>query len=130
MIPRHIFRIRDRRHLCDTSSSSSSNSNDHDDDKEKMENTRQTNIEMIDLTRSPEPVIRSTVRTTTVSTLPGDLPPPPTTTLSSSSLIMASYVPHTLQKNSQRYSILPAFPTSFYNDRPTLLLANVPSMSI
>jgi len=39
-----------------------------------------------------------------------------------------AYVPRTLHGFSHRYRILPAFPTSFYNDQPTLLLPNVPSM--
>lgn len=43
--------------------------------------------------------------------------------------LRAPYVPRTIQANdTRRYSILPAFPTTFYNDQPSLLLANVPGM--
>lgn len=39
---------------------------------------------------------------------------------------MAGYVPTTLKPNSPRYSILPAYPTSIYENKPPpLLLANV-----
>jgi hypothetical protein len=74
-----------------------------------------------------------------VSTLPDEipfLPPPPSYSGSvqqeqeqKQQKTMIPYVPHTLQPNNRRYDILPAFPSSFYNDRPPLLLANVPSMS-
>ena len=41
-----------------------------------------------------------------------------------------SYESRTLTPNSERYSILPAFPASAENTRPDLLLANVPSKYI
>ena len=39
------------------------------------------------------------------------------------------YKSRTLTANSERYSILPAFPATFENKRPYLLLANVPGKS-
>lgn len=42
-----------------------------------------------------------------------------------------AYVPVTLQPTSPRYSILPAFPTSIYDEQSApLLLANVPGRII
>ena len=38
------------------------------------------------------------------------------------------YQPRTLSEGSRRYSILPAFPTSYHENQTTLLLANAPSM--
>ena len=38
------------------------------------------------------------------------------------------YQPRTLSEGNRRYSILPAFPTSYHENQTTLLLANVPSM--
>ncbi|CAF1297606.1 unnamed protein product [Adineta steineri] len=37
-----------------------------------------------------------------------------------------TYISRTLHGNNRRYRILPAFPTSFFNDKPLLLLSNVP----
>jgi hypothetical protein len=39
------------------------------------------------------------------------------------------YIPRTLQQDSRRYWILPAFPTTFINNQPSLLPSNVPGMS-
>lgn len=41
-----------------------------------------------------------------------------------------SYTPRTLMKNSGRHLILPAFPAAIENNRPHLLLANVPGKSV
>ena len=51
-------------------------------------------------------------------------PPPPPPPKQSS-----SYVPRTLAETNRRYSILPSFPASIENDRPDLLLVNVPGKS-
>jgi hypothetical protein len=106
MFTRRTFRIPDRQHLWDSSS-----------DEDEEQHQQQSNIELIDLTDSPRPVMCNTVSTTAAAI---------TTTVTKD---WPSYVPRTLQLNSPRYSILPAFPTSFYNDQsPALLLANVSSM--
>ena len=55
--------------------------------------------------------------------------PPPSSFIQQLQQRMAPYVPRTLPHDSRRHSILPAFPTSFYDDRPPLLLANVPGKS-
>ena len=96
MLGRRLFLTRDRQNLWDDSS---------DED----ETNHPPVIETVDLSRSPEP---------TTSSLPSGLMQEQQT--------MPSYIPSTLQQDSRRYSILPAFPTSFYNDQPPLLLANVP----
>lgn len=77
------------------------------------------NVDMIDLSRSPilnEP-----------ASLPLLLPPEaaawPTV---EQPYALVAFVPRTLSRDSRRYSILPAFPSSFHNDCPPLLLANVP----
>ena len=44
-------------------------------------------------------------------------------------VIVPNYVPVTLRGPSYRYRILPACPTSIYDDQPPLLLPNVPSRS-
>jgi hypothetical protein len=49
-----------------------------------------------------------------------------TTTTTSTIRKQTSYKSRTLTLNSGRHSILPAFPASIENDRPDLLLANVP----
>jgi hypothetical protein len=106
MYRRRLFNLPDRQHLWDSSNS--------DEEEEKRaspsENKSESNIPVIDLTHSPEPTLLSSIQQQQQQQ-----PSPP-------------YVPTTLRQNSQRYSILPAFPTSIYNDQPTLLLANVPSM--
>lgn len=97
------LRVPDRKHLWDsTSSSSSSSSNDDkkDNSKEKTKMTAKKQKRMS---------VDSSIRTQSNLT---------------------SYIPITLKSNSLRHSILPAFPTSIYdNDQSsTLLLANVPCM--
>jgi len=72
-------------------------------------------------------------KTEMVTTAMNDLPPPsPSPNLlwatKQQQVSETAYVPRTLHGFSHRYRILPAFPTSFYNDQPTLLLPNVPSM--
>ncbi len=111
MFTRRTFNMPDRRHLWDSSS---------DEDEEQQ----QSNIELIDLTDSSRPVMCNTVSTTAAAPVMTATPVASTVTKD-----WPSYVPRTLQLNSPRYSILPAFPTSFYNDQsPALLLANVSSM--
>ena len=124
MHPARLFKRRDRRHLWDDSS-------DDDDDE---------NIEVIDLSRSPELTIASGASNHVVSTRSNDqrwlLPAQPmspavavtTTTSSVRQPATAPYVPCTLRENSRRYSILPAFPASFGDNYPPLLLTNVPGM--
>lgn len=43
-------------------------------------------------------------------------------------LMTPPYIPRTLHGPSDRYRILPACPTSIYNNQPPLLLPNVPSV--
>lgn len=119
MLIRHTFRsrLRDLRHLWDSS----------DDEEEQQQQQQQSSaIEVIDLSQSlplpHEPIMCNTVSTTTTATTSNE--PMASTTIEDS----LTYIPRTLSANSRRSSILPAFPTSFYDEQPTLLLANVPRM--
>jgi hypothetical protein len=115
-----LFRRRDRRKLWESSTSSGS-------DNEAQ--VAAPNPELVDLCHSPEPSapIDSTASGLSAS-LPLLLPPGPTVwPAPETSGVFVAFVPRTLQPDSRRHSILPAFPTSFYNDRPPLLLANVSS---
>lgn len=124
MYPTRLFKRHDRRHLWDESS---------DDDDE--------NIEVIDLSRSPELTIARGASNHVMSTRSNDqrwlLPAQPmspavavtTTTSSVRQPATVPYVPCTLRENSRRYSILPAFPASFGDNYPPLLLTNVPGIS-
>ena len=120
MYPHRRFHQRDRQHLWDDSS----------DEEECNRLQVTTPIDTIDLSRSPELVSISSADTTALSTtLPVELT---SFVLSAQEEqeIISGYIPRTLQYHSRRYLILPAFPTSFYIDRPPLLLANVPGMSL
>ena len=114
MLIRHTFRSRHRDldHLWDSS----------DDEEEQQPSA----IEVIDLSqsRSPlhEPIMCNTVSTTTTAIISNE--PMASTSIEN----LPTYVPRTLSANSRRYSILPAFPTSFYDEQSALLLANVPRM--
>ena len=77
------------------------------------------NVVLIDLSQSP---IRSEPASQPV------LLPPEAASLpyGEQAQAIVAFVPRTLPLDSRRYRILPAFPGSFYNEQPTLLLANVP----
>jgi hypothetical protein len=90
------------------------------------------NNDLIDLC-TPVSTIASTIITTTsknqISVVNDAVTAAVTSTTAAS--IQKSYVSRTLTSNSERYSILPAFPAaSSRNNRPDLLLANVPSKYI
>ena len=130
MFRRRTFRVRDYRRLWDDSSSEEV----EEQETEEQINNQPSNIELIDLSQSPEANertnIHASVTPTRVNTLPSLISPRLSSILvlpKEQYQIIAPYIPRTLQVNSRRYSILPAFPTSIYNNQPTLLLANVPS---
>lgn len=108
---RRLFLLPKRANLWDSPS--------EDEEEEPAAASARPNVDIIDLSRSPilnEP-----------ASLPMLVPPEPASwpTVEQPYAFVA-FVPRTLPLDSRRYSILPAFPSSFYNDRPTLLLANVP----
>jgi hypothetical protein len=119
-----------------------SDSSDDDDENGRMNNP--LDVEMIDLTGLYESSESSANNTVTTSTqtyelLPLSAPfpsqspslPPPIIIpeqIRQQQQIIPSYVPRTLQPFGRRYMILPAFPTSFYDLQPPLLLANVPGI--
>ena len=93
-----------------------------DDSSDDEETNIPSNIEMVDLTGTSEPSESSSDNTVIMSISSNELlslTPPP---------IVQPYIPRTLQQFSRRYSILSAFPTSFYNLQPSLLMANVPGI--
>ena len=105
------------------------------DDSDDEEDNNRSNIEVIVVSSSPEPDVQSTASALVVSTQPDELvsfSPPPRLPLFSSvqpQQTIVSYIQRTLQHSSRRYSSLPAFPASLYNEQPPSLLANVPGMS-
>ena len=90
------------------------------------EDNNPSDTEVIYLGHVLGPSASTNINTTAVQTQPDEQPslPPPSSSIQEQQQIMAPYIPRTLHHDSRRYSILPAFPTSFYNDRPPLLLAN------
>ena len=108
---RRLFMLPKRANLWDSPS--------EDEEEEPAAAAPRPNVDIIDLSRSPvlnEPASQPVL-----------LPPEPASwpTVEQPHAAVA-FVPRTLPLESRRYSILPAFPSSFYNDCPPLLLANVP----
>ena len=120
MFNHRILRVPNRENLWDSSSD--------DDVKQEQRERQQSNIEMIDLTDSPERIVDDTVKTRRTTATATATTPTSTLRSASSRQEYSGYVSSTLQPNSPRLSILPAFPTSIYDERqpPPLLLANVP----
>lgn len=110
MSARRIFPTPNHHYLRDSSN----------EEEEQDELQQQSNIEMNNLTdTSSGSIMYNTVNTVVTPIL--------SSILSTNQVTWSTYVPSTLQLNSARYSILPAFPTSIYDDQsPPLLLANVP----
>lgn len=107
--------------------------NDSDDEIEEIvviNNNDPSDIEVIEIRPPRESSVLIRAATNIISTQPDDIPAllPPSFSVQQQ-LTTAWYMPPSLHEHSRRYSILPAFPTSFYNNHPPLLLANVPSMS-
>lgn len=122
---RRLFHVRDRQHLWDSSSDDEEQQPRRPQRQQQQQTGHQADVGLIHLSDSPEPVMRDTISTSRMSI----------STQGESSQqeqqleIGPPYVPYTLQRDIRRNSILPAFPSSFYNAQPALLLANVPSMS-
>jgi hypothetical protein len=103
--------------------------------KDHVEKINANDIEPIDLCTPVNELSCSAIVTT--SNMPQDTSVATNRTVVTANVIVApaaiaalnqtSYESRTLTPNSERHSILPAFPASNENNRPDLLLANVPS---
>ena len=132
---RRIFHIRKHEHLWDDSS------DEDDNEKQQEHNTRSSNKKVTNRSDSSKGQMASNASSSSTSILlaasnqlasEASFSKFNASSLSSSSVqasVTTPYMPRTLQQHSQRYSILPAFPTSFYDHQPPLLLANVPCRS-
>jgi hypothetical protein len=129
MFHRRTFQSRNIATLWDDS-----DDDDNDNDNGNIQDNKQPKADVIDLTSSPPPIKhlanvnrkKVTSNTTNERSL--------VQSASSSSIkqiyTIQEYVPRTLRHQNRRHSILPAFPTPYYVNKPPLLLANVPSMSL